>query len=301
MEREIVRVLREKGPLTGEEIWEAVGGDGLVLWRTCRLSQDLTIQRIGTRYLRLDRRVDGFARLSPSIFREFLTYSIVGLPDMMEDILQKSLGRMSHLEEVNRSKLELAYRTVSGLASRFEDEWSLGHQVCFIISGDIVFSMAHDVPRPERSTGKLVNGSDIDLVVVAEDEMPEEKLARIDDAIYQEKYRLLITPHLREELDYVVKTVSRVREQIRFDTFKHMVACKILREGTYLYGSEGLFQTLKGMLMESGVVEKLDALERQAMAFRNEAEEYLLREDPEVLRQESLHLFYPTEESEEFE
>ena len=29
--------------------------------------------------------------------------------------------------------------------------------------------MAHDVPRPERSTGELVKGSDIDLVVVLED------------------------------------------------------------------------------------------------------------------------------------
>jgi len=34
--------------------------------------------------------------------------------------------------------------------------------------------MAHDAPRPERSTGKLVKGSDMDLVVVVDDLFPKE-------------------------------------------------------------------------------------------------------------------------------
>jgi hypothetical protein len=35
--------------------------------------------------------------------------------------------------------------------------------------------------------------------------------------------------------------------------------------------------------------------------FREEAEAYLLREDPERIKAESMYLFYPVEESEEFE
>ncbi len=80
-----------------------------------------------------------------------------------------------------------------------------------------------------------------------------------------------------------------------------MVACKILQEGKLLYGSKDVFLTIKNMLGEYGVTEKLGHLEKQAWVFRQEAEERLLGENPEKTREDGLHLFYPTEESEEFE
>jgi hypothetical protein len=58
----------------------------------------------------------------------------------------------------------------------------------------------------------------MDLVVVVDDQFPKASMERMDEAIYKEKYRLLITPHLREEIDYIVKKLERVREQVRFDT-----------------------------------------------------------------------------------
>ncbi|MBW1798640.1 MAG: hypothetical protein JRJ21_09615 [Deltaproteobacteria bacterium] len=298
MEKKIISLIEEKGPLTGAEIWEIVGGDGLILWRTCKLSQYLTIRTAGTRYLRLDRRLKGFARLSPSIFREFLTYSIMGLSGDVNSLEKRTRSVASHIEEVSRGKLELAFRVVSGLSSRLETERPLNDDACFIIAGDIVYNMAHDVPRPERSTGKLVNGSDMDIVVIMNDECGEDLIRRLDNAIYQEKYRLLIAPHLREEIDYIVKDLARVREQVRFDSFKHILACKILQEGTLLYGNEDIFHS---MLRDKGVTAKLEGLERLARVFRRDAEQYLLREDPDKIIDESLYLFYPTEESEEFE
>jgi len=126
-------------------------------------------------------------------------------------------------------------------------------------------------------------------------------LKRLDDAIYQEKYRLLITPHLREEIDYIVKRMGRVREQICFDSFKRMVACKILQEGTLLFGSEEIFHTVKRMLREHGITERIKDLESRACIFRKKAEEYLLNEEPDKIKKENLYLFYPSEESEEFE
>ena len=301
MEKEIITLLKKKGALTGAEIWKSLGGQDLTLWRTCKLSEAVIIRTIGTRYLRLDRQVEDFARLSPSIWREFLTYSVVGISEDLDLLEQKGLSLISHIEEVSKAKLELAWRIVSSLASRLESEWSLEQQVCFIIAGDIVYNMAHDVPRPERSTGKLVNGSDLDLVVIASDDFPDDLLRRLDDYIYQEKYRLLSTPHVHEEIDYIVKKLKRVHEQVRFDTFKHKVACKILQEGTLLYGGEKLFTHVKTLLHQSGVTEKLQDLEQQARCFRKNAEAYLLREDPTTARNETLSLFYPTEESEEFE
>ncbi len=301
MEKEIFKLIEEKGPLTGSEIWKTFGGDGLILWRICKISENLIMRTIGTKYLRLDRRVDGFARLSPSIFREFLTYSVVGIPEDNNSIERRAEELISHIEEVSKAKLDLVYRTVSGLSNWLESENTLDYPVCFIIAGDIVYNMAHDVPRPERSTGKLVNGSDMDLVVIVDDQFPNDLMNGLDDAIYKEKYRLLKTPHIREEIDYIVKKIGRVREQVRFNNFKHMVACKILQEGTLLYGSEDLFSTVKAMLWEMGVIKRLNDLEERAKALRKDAEDYLIFHDPNEIKKEKLHFFYPTEESEEFE
>ena len=301
MEKGIIRLIQEKGPLTGADILKEVGGDGLALWRTCQSSEALITRRVGTRYLRLDRRVQGFARLSPSILREFLTFTVVGIPDDPTSLEKKISELCFHIDDVNRAKLELAFNLVSSIARGIENELEEEHQVCFIIAGDIVYGMAHDVPRPERSTGKLVNGSDMDIVVVVDDRFPGHLMKRLDDAIYKEKYRLLITPHLREEIDYIVKRLERVRGQVRFDTFRHMVACKILHEGTLLYGNENLFGTLKVLLREHGVSQRLAELDKKARDFRKNAEAHLLLRDLEEIKEESLHLFYPAEESEEFE
>jgi len=301
MEKEIIKLVEKRGPLTGSEILDAMAEDALLLWRTCMGSKNLAIRILGTRYLRLDRRIEGFARLSPSILREFLTYSVIGTPRDPSSLDRKAVKLVSDIEEVSRAKSELAYNIVSSLGNRLENELPMNDRVCFILGGDIVHNMAHDVPRSERSTGKLVKGSDLDLVVVADDLFEKKSMERLDEAIYQEKYRLLITPHIREEIDYVVKNMDRVRQQIRFDTFKHMVACKILYEGTLLYGSEEIFHRVKTLLKEHGVIKKIRAMEERAGAFRERAEQVLLREDPRKVKEESLHLFYPTEESEEFE
>jgi hypothetical protein len=301
LEKEIVQLLKEKGPLTGSEIWDAVGGDQFALWRACMLSKDLSIQRIGTRYLRLDRRVKGFARLSPSILREFLTYSVIGSAEDLKALALRAQQISLRIEEVSRTKSQLAYSVVSALANQLETELPIKEEVSFIIAGDIVYNMAHDVPRPERSTGKLVKGSDMDLVVVVDDRFPQALTRRLDEAIYGEKYRLLITPHIREEIDYVVKNMERVREQLGFDTYRHMVACKIMEEGTLLYGSERIFRQIKSMLKERGIIEKLRAMEQEAQQFREEAEKYLVLEGEESLHGEDTYLFYPSEESEEFE
>ena len=129
----------------------------------------------------------------------------------------------------------------------------------------------------------------------------EAMIELLSEEIYQEKYRLLLNPYMNEEIDYIVKTLERVREQVRFDNFRHMVASKIMHEGTLLYGSDKLFHIIKTMLREKGVVDKINSLEREARSFREKAVEYLISEDLEKIKKESLDLFYPTEESEEFE
>lgn len=300
LEMRILQLTEQQGPLTGSEILQATGEEGILLWRTCKQSTLLSLLTVGTRYLRLDRRIDGFARLSPSILREFLTYTVIGPSHDRASLLLRSQKITSHIEEVSRAKSQLAYTVVAALSARFEHALPVHEHVCFIIAGDIVYNMAHDVPRPERSTGKLVKGSDVDLVVVVDPFFPKDLMEKLDEAIYFEKSRLLMTPHLQEEIDYIVKDVNRVVEQLHFDSFKHMVACKILHEGTLLYGSESLFQWIKRMLKEYGVHEKLRTMEEESYLFRKKAEEYLLTESLQTIKESDLSLFYPVEESEEF-
>ncbi|MBN2468808.1 MAG: hypothetical protein JXD19_11740 [Deltaproteobacteria bacterium] len=301
MEREIINLIEKEGPLTGSEIKQAIGGDDFVLWKTCKLSEHLLISRTGIRYLRLDRKVEGLARLSPSILREFLTYSVVGSAEDANSLHRKVQEVISRIEEVSRCKRELACRIVNDVGRRMEKEGLREEDACFILAGDVVYSMAHDVRRPERSTGTLVRGSDLDLVVVVGDDVPADVIKKLDGYIYQEKYRALKIPNVNEEIDYIVKRLDRVREQLQFDTFKYKVACKILQEGLFLYGSANTFRAIKIMLSESGIARSLEELEKQAAAFRARAEEYLLAARPDGEVEEDLHLFYPAEESEEFE
>lgn len=301
MEQKIVRLIEAKGPLTGSELQESLRDTNFLLWRTCFLSKELRVRILGRRYLRLDQKIDGYSRLSPSILREFLTYSVVGLHGDEQALERRAESIVRHIREVSKSKLALAHSIASGVQSRLSEWWPRDGKVCFIIAGDIVYGMAHDVPRPEASTGELVNGSDLDLVVVAENRVSDDFLRELDRTIYQEKYRTLVSPSLREEIDYVVKKMERVEEQLSFGTFKHMVACKILQEGELLLGSRSLFEEIKTMLLESGVMEKLKEMEEKAKAFRQRAQEHLLHTDPISIIKEDLHLFYTNEESEEFE
>ena len=99
----------------------------------------------------------------------------------------------------------------------------------------------------------------------------------------------------------MVKKLERVRQQLQFDTFKHMVACKIMHEGEFLYGSEEIFHLVKDMLRQKGVIKKINNMEEMARVFREQAEEYLVKEDPAKIRKERPNFFFPSEESEEFE
>jgi hypothetical protein len=301
MEKKIIKVIKERGPLRGSELFSHFGGDVIQILQACRISKDLAVRIIGTRYMRLDRKIEGFARLSPSVLREFLTYSVIGLSTDKETLERKAAALQAYIEKISRSKFELASNIVSALAGRFEEELYLKEHACFFLAGDIVFNMAHDVPRPERSTHKMVQGSDMDIVVVVDNRFPERLRTRLDEEIYKEKYRLLLNPYMKEEIDYVIKDMDKVLEQLNFDTFKRMVACKIIQEGAFLYGSEEIFLWVKNMLKDSGVIEKIRTMEEEARAFRKKAEEYLIKEDPEKIRKERLDFFFPAEESEEFE
>lgn len=295
-EDDLIGVLKGEGPLTGEELSRRAGGDVFRLWQLCRRSSRILSERVGRRFLRLDRAVEGFARLTPSIRREFQTYTVLGLEGQEPEIEGRARALARGFAEVSRRKRLLAAEVASAVVSSLDSGDRIREKVCFIVAGDVTYSMAHANPRPEKSTGKIVRGSDLDIVVIAADEVGGEDLAALDRAIHRRKHYLLVHPDYREEIDYVIKPFSRVGEQARFSTFEDMVAGKILREGEFLHGSQRLFLGVKEVLASAGIPEKLDRMETAAWTHRRRAEERLRDLESDPVDSEFANLFFTREE-----
>ncbi|MCW3490617.1 hypothetical protein [Dethiobacter alkaliphilus] len=296
--KQIVDVLKDSGPLTGKELLRAVPMDDLSLWAACRRSEQICSRIVGRRYLRLDRRVEEYARLSPSIMREFYNYTVLGTVEQMQKVEARAEELQVELARISREKLSLAQKSMEQLVEGLECREQIKSSAAFMIAGDVVYGMAHAEPRPEISTGELVKGSDLDIIVVVEG-LPEKEVAVLDAAIQREKYRLLVSPAWREEIDSIIKDTARVREQLKFQDFKAMVASKILHEADFLWGSHDIFGRIKEMVKQSGIPEKIRAMEEKAVVDRKAAEECLLQSPPSLSRDEAMKLFLTTEEKEE--
>jgi len=296
---EIIRLLEQEGPLTGAQLVEATGMEVFALWSTCKKLPAVRFDIVGTRFLRLDRAVHGYARLSPSIRREFLTYTLLGVESQIKLLKERAAALKSEIKRISCAKLELARESMASVVVSLEERNAIIDKTCFIIAGDVVYNMSHTVPRPEKSTGEMVRGSDLDIIAIVEDDLPDSLFKALDKAIYRKKHFLLVHPDYREEIDYIIKNMTRAREQVRFDSFEAMVACKILREGKLLHGSPPLFGRVKDLLEEFQIPQKLDEMERQALLGRAAAERYLLDLPADSFDSESFHLFYTREEGEE--
>jgi DNA-binding Lrp family transcriptional regulator len=298
-EGDILEILERDGPQTGAELAERTRMEPLSLWRLCRRCPEIRFEILGRRYLRLDRAVEGYARLSPSIRREFLTYTLLGLASSPELVEQRGAQLGEELARINRFKFDLARQTMESVVADLPDREIILAGACFIIAGDVTYGMAHVVPRPETSTGKMVRGSDLDIIVIGTDDVPEETLKALDEAVYRKKHYLLVHPEHREEIDYVIKRLSRVREQLRFDDFRSMVACKIMLEGQYLCGNESVFRSVKDLVDEHGIAARIAELEAKAIAARDQAERVLLEAGPASAEADYRNLFYTLEEGDE--
>ena len=296
-EQELILIFSETGPLTGAQLVERTRMEVLLLWQACKKTPQIRFVSSARRFLRLDRNVQGYARLSPSIRREFLTYTYVGLESQLETLNAKARDLGEETKRISRTKRDVARQSVVSAIAQLPDKEVILEKACFILAGDVVYDMSHVVSRPEKSTGEMVRGSDLDIVVVAEDDLDPAIVQSLDKAIHKRKHLLLVND--REEIDYLIKSISRVKEQLKFDIFSSKVACKILDEGQLLYGSPDVYQTVKNLIDEYGVPAQLRSLEQQAAMDRQMAEAQLLDMDPEKGLSEYLNLFYTHAEEDE--
>lgn len=299
---EVELLLGQRGPLTGADVHAAVGGEVFALWKVCRTPGRFDLRIIGRRYLRLDRAIPGFARLSPSVLREFVTYTIVGLPEQGAANEEAARLHAARIRTISRQKLRMAQQ----IADEVAEPLLLGVEeedapFCFLVAGDIVHDMSHDVSRHKSSTGNIVHGSDLDMVVLVRDDAPDELVTALDQSIYKRKWFYLRNPAFHEEIDYIVKRFSRLVEQTAFDTFPKMVACKVYDEAQFLRGNRALHEAGRVLLTERGVVERLRELEEAAKLRRIEREAYFLTLPGDTLPSAGRQQFYTDEESAEFE
>jgi hypothetical protein len=224
---------------------------------------------------------------------------VLGLANHNSEIEAKAQRLRQEIRMISQAKCALAKEAMATTMQTIAEWESIQERVCFIIAGDITYEMGHAVPRPEISTGKMVRGSDLDIIVIAEDDVPKADLKALDNAILKKKYFLLVHPNYQEEIDYLVKDIAKVRQQLVFDSFQHMIASKIINEGVLLYGSEAVFRKVKAMVAECGVSEKLALLEKRALENRKEAEISLLRSNASQADPAFLDLFYTREEGDE--
>jgi hypothetical protein len=293
----IISIIKENGPLTGAQLIEQTKMEVLALWQSCRKIPSLQFEQVGKRYLRLDRNVKGYARLSPSIRREFLTYTFVGLDSQAEELKRKADAFRRETNYISQEKSDIAQQSVVSTVASLQQKDAILEKTCFLLAGDVVYDMSHKVPRPEKSTGEMVLGSDLDLIIIVEDDLDAVLIDVLDKAIHKRKHLLLKND--REEIDYLIKTISRVKEQLRFDIFSSMVACKILNESKLLYGNTAVYQEVKDLVAEYGIPERLKEMEDRAIAERASAEAQLLETDEAKDLSEYLNLFYTHAEEDE--
>ncbi len=300
---DLLEVLKDRGPLLGKDLAHCCGMDTFQTWKVCSTTKGVETRIVGKRYLRLDARVEDYARLSPSIMREFLNYTVVGPAGEQQKLDALAEKLQEEIAAISKKKIDLARETIGRLIAAHREHELILKRTCFIIAGDVVFDMAHAEPRPESSTGELVKGSDLDVIAVT-DGLPAGYDGELDALLYRGKYNLLLNPALKEELDYIVKNLQTVREQLAFKDFKAMVASKILWEGRFLLGSMKLFERIKDEAAGCGIPEKLGRLEEKAHRDRDVAEKLLLAAPAGATPDRSDHdelmtLFYTTEEKEE--
>ncbi|SMO48224.1 hypothetical protein [Propioniciclava tarda] len=299
---DVLKVLAEQGPLTGAQLHEAVGGEIFALWKACTTADALLLKTVGRRYVRLDRTIEGFARLSPSILREFMTYTIVGLASDADAVDEAARRLQARITVISRNKHRLATRIVQEAFGPLVRAGRANLDAfCALVAGDIVYGMSHDVARRETSTQSVVEGSDLDIIVLVRDADAAALMPVLDEALLGRKWLYLRNPAFREEVDYVIKPMARLADQASFDSFTTMVACKVFDEAELIYGSAAVYEEGLALLRDNDVPGRLRALEALATTNREARRQRLLALPDDRLPGPEEVTFYTNEEAAEFE
>ncbi len=303
LEARVMDVLETHGPLTGNELsLKTSEANPIDLWRVCYQSNMLRVINCARYYLRYDILRENQLRLSPSILRDFLTFSLVFQPHQRTQALESSALLSNKHRTISRHKTGIARQAILSL-----DEDVLGalsENACFFISGDVAYFLGHAVPRIHPEYETTIKGSDIDILIIYNNHVDESLIKAAEDQFLKFKSRALRDPQIGEEIDFLFKPVSKIFSQLAYRDIHDKIASKILYESFYLFGRMDLYERLLFELEVSGAKAKIEMDFETALAERKETfrKIFALSDDAEIeLDPEIQSLFYFSQERLEFQ
>lgn len=298
---EVEAILRENGPQTGGWMSEKLAEVHPVrLWRACYASQQILIQNCARYYLRYDITRGNSLRLSPSILRDFLTFSLLHVPEQRIVVIEAGTRIANKFRMISLRKLSLARDALLRLPQNLQDE--INKSCVVFLSGDIAYYLAHDTPRKHSTMGVNIKGSDIDIVIVNNLEADPKLLSEIESELLKIKHQYLVNASIGEELDFIVKPITRMIDQFGYRDIHQKIASKILYESFFLMGRVDIYQSLMGNLEVSGARKKIEDDFETALSERKETIRKIMALSHESSTQESdvSSLFYASQERLEF-
>lgn len=298
IEAEVRAALEAKGPLLGKELAEALPErSSLALWRACYKSRALLISHFASYYLRYDITRDDEVRLSPSILRDFLSFTLFGLPGQRDQMVERQ-GTLSNLHrEISKAKIAMAQDVMHNLLTQLPR--GSKNNICAFIAGDLAYYLAHNEPREHEATGEMIRGSDVDIIIIHDDQ-PESLTAQIDTEMTSLKNFYLRHPSYRHEIDFICKSQAKMERQFRYSDIHDKIASKIAYESMFLGGSLDLYMGIRSAMQRSGVYELIDLDFAHALQDRKNAMHKLLVSETDELDPETQSLFYFSQERVEF-
>ncbi len=294
LEKDVIAFIDEHESVLGIDLSDAFDQRYFDLWRVCQNSQHIYSALFARWYLRVDSEIEGYARLSPSILRNFLTYvRFSNLENLNQAVADGEKQRKVH-REISEKKRAVGRKLILDALPK-----TLLDRTGILIAGDVCRDMAHEVPRPERSTGEIIKGSDIDLILVIgeEDQTLREEL---EGRLLEAKNMYLRHPALREELDFVVNSIPHYQEVSAFDTPKQMISCKAALEGQFVSGDRQCILKARDILVRADIPRKVLDMTERAFSQRLQTIERLRKNPKWINSPQEKQQFYFSDEIWEF-
>ncbi len=300
-ETDIENILRDSGPITGADLSARLPHlSEIAVWRSCHMSTKFRVTNCARYYLRYDILRDNQLRLSPSILRDFLTFSLIYLPEQIVEKVEAGTRLANQFRSISLEKLSWAREALLQLDPELQ-KVLIDHCVVFL-SGDIAYFLAHETMRQHRGLGVPIKGSDIDIVIITNNEAPKEAIERIESEFLTIKKIFLMTPHIREELDFIVKPIDKMLAQLAYSDIHEKIASKILYESYFLMGRVDVYQKLIQHLRLSGTWDRIEADFEIALGQRKETIRKILALSPDfsIEDKDVASLFFASKERLEF-
>ena len=299
IEARAIRIIEEKGPQIGKELAEAMPDvPVLALWQACNRSSVFLVSHFASYYLRYDITREDQVRLSPSILRDFMSFTLFGLPGQREAMIERQ-GTLSNMHrEISREKISVAQLVMKQLFISLGRE--VRSQLCAFIAGDLAYFLAHNEPREHAASGEMVKGSDIDIVIILSESLPDEIKTRIDAEMTALKSMYLRHPQYRHEIDFICKRKSVMERQFQYTDIHDKIASKIAYESMFLGGSLTLYMEVRDAMTRTGVDRLIEEDFDHALKDRKNAMRKLLSAPADTLDDETRSLFYFSQERVEF-